>query len=401
MNAQVGLAAAVAVVLLTLGLATTSAARGASGGKANASIIGGYGASISELPWLAFIESESAEGFSDCTGTVIAPRLILTAAHCVQDIRTGTVQPAGSFIVVTGVANLNEATQANLSLVSNALVYPGFKPSTMQRDAGLLVLASPVAAPAIPLAGPAHSPSLRAGTGTLIAGWGVTQLGGGQATAQLQVATSAVQGPAYCRQQVRGFYPYFSATVQLCTIEPPNYGTSTCHGDSGGPLIAARPDGSLVQIGITSLGEPACKTTRPSVFTRVDLVSAWAGAWIAAVETGAPPPAIAVPKVRFPTLTLPEAKRLMRIGLAEDFRYRYSSGAGERNRCERIEKTKVKCGISWYQGPNDYWGTATVYLTQERNSLVWSMRYKIHWVNDYCWFYRGHRKTCVIRTRTR
>src|SRR6187551_29951 len=74
----------------------------ASGG-ASASIVGGTTALSEEWPWAAFILAvdQRGEGFS-CTGTVIAPTLVLTAAHCVEDIITGKKTPISQFVVVTG-----------------------------------------------------------------------------------------------------------------------------------------------------------------------------------------------------------------------------------------------------------------------------------------------------------
>ncbi len=100
-------------------------------------------------------------------------------------------------------------------------------------------------------------------------------------------------------------------------------------------------------------------------------------------------------------MSFSRAKYLSGLGLGEDFRYRFRKGSGKRIGCRRVEREKVKCGVSWYQGGNDYYGTITVYFAIYRNTVVWNDRYRIHWVDDYCWFYSGHRQTCVVRTRTR
>ena len=46
----------------------------------------------------------------------------------------------------------------------------------------------------------------------------------------------------------------FDDAYQLCAIDPPTFADGTCSGDSGGPLVAQRPDGTWVEIGITSWG---------------------------------------------------------------------------------------------------------------------------------------------------
>ena len=79
--------------------------------------------------------------------------------------------------------------------------------------------------------------------------------------------------------------PFFNFSSQLCTITPPGFGIGTCHGDSGGPALAFREDGTPVQIGITSLGAADCNTRLPDIFTRVNRIYGWLSGQIAAATT--------------------------------------------------------------------------------------------------------------------
>ena len=70
--------------------------------RAHASIVGGLPAEPGTFPWLAAVFHEGpGEGFL-CTGTVVAPNVILTAAHCAEDVRTGARFSAAGYAVVTG-----------------------------------------------------------------------------------------------------------------------------------------------------------------------------------------------------------------------------------------------------------------------------------------------------------
>ncbi|HEV7561987.1 MAG TPA: serine protease [Solirubrobacterales bacterium] len=391
---------AVAGALLALALVGASAPTGASAASAKASIIGGHAASIAELPYLAYIEGEDAVTPYACTGTVVAPRVILTAGHCVEDLESGTIAPAEGFAVATGVSDLNQVTKANVSLVSQALVFPGFKPSKLQGDAGLLILATPTSAPPIALASAPDSGLLAAGTPLTLAGWGLTSPKAKQGPAQLQAGTTVVQDSASCRQQTRRYYPFYSAALQLCAIDHPGDKVSGCFGDSGGPAIATRADGSPVEVGIISTGGPGCNPHLPNVFTRVDQVVSWVGAWVAAVEAGAPAPAIKIPQAHVPFLSFDRAKELAGIAFAEDFRQHFTKASEKRISCRRASKARVKCGVAWYQGGNDYYGTITVFYAIHQNAVAWDDHYKIHWVNDSCYFRSGHRQSCVIHTKT-
>lgn len=259
--------------------------------KARIRIVGGQTVLPGSWPWIAFIVNVQAN-FA-CTGMVVSTNLVLTAGHCAQDISTGIINAASGYRVVTGRTDWSDTSSGQLLGVSQVIVYPGYDRSTGDGDAALLVLASPTAAPAIPLATANDLNILAAGTTGFIAGWGATYAGDPSLPTALQAATTVVQSPAYCAQQEQADSVSFNAATAFCAINPPNFTAGTCYGDSGGPLLAARPDGTYFEMGITSRGDVNCNTSYPDVFTRVDLISPWASGWITALRP--PPPASTSP----------------------------------------------------------------------------------------------------------
>jgi secreted trypsin-like serine protease len=269
-------------------LAVTGSAEASPG--ARASIVGGTTALSEEWPWAAFIlaADQKGEGFS-CTGTVIAPTLVLTAGHCVEDIVTGRKTPIAQYVVVTGSRDIRDPALRQVSRVSRAIVYPNFNRFKVHGDAGLLVLATPTSVPAVALAGPEDAALLAANTPTWIAGWGLSgPLKKLKRTPVLRRGATFVQRRLYCRNHARAYYPFFNYSSQLCTITPPGFSIGTCHGDSGGPALAFREDGTPVQIGITSLGAADCDTSLPDIFTRIDRIYPWIAEQIVATATGVP-----------------------------------------------------------------------------------------------------------------
>jgi len=275
---------ALGVLLASLAIAGSAAASPG----ASASIVGGTTALSEEWPWAAFILAvdKKGEGFS-CSGTVIAPNLVLTAGHCVEDIETGQKTPAAQYVVVTGSSDIRDAALRQVSKVSRTIINPNFNRFKVHGDAGLLVLSTPTTAPAVALAAPTDAALLAPNTPTWIAGWGLSgTLRKLKRTPVLRRGATFVQERLYCRNHVRAYYPFFNYSSQLCTITPPGFSIGTCHGDSGGPALAFREDGTPVQIGITSLGAADCDTHLPDIFTRIDRIYPWIAEQIAATATG-------------------------------------------------------------------------------------------------------------------
>ena len=144
----------------------------------------GTPASSGTLPWMAFVQNNlPSGGYELCSGTVVAPDVVLTAGHCAVDLSTMTVYPPQQYQVYTGNVDWPDAAASN---VSRVVAYPGFRKITgangnvyADGDAALLQLASPTTAPAIPLASdPADSGLYEGGSAAAIAGWGLTSAGG-------------------------------------------------------------------------------------------------------------------------------------------------------------------------------------------------------------------------------
>jgi secreted trypsin-like serine protease len=250
---------------------------------AHKAVIGGVPAQTRAFASVVEVVDVSGDKGGRCTGTVVAPTLILTAGHCAEDTKTGVVNPASGYRVLIGGVGAAGVQRQVLSVFA-VIVYDGFNRRTADGDAALLVLSAPTAAPEITVPTSSQGGELQAGTTALIAGWGRTYYEQQRPTEQLRSADTVVQGPRWCSRNARPFY----VGSEICTIDPPSYQTGGCLGDSGGPLLAPQgAGGELVQIGITSHGYGKCSTRRPSVFTGVEPIAGWLHTWIDAYK---PPP---------------------------------------------------------------------------------------------------------------
>lgn len=375
-----GCALPMLLLLLSISL-FTSTAHAEDG--ARASIVGGEPVSSGALPFLAFIVSAEGAEAVTCTGSLVSPTLVLTAAHCLLNEEGNSFRAPESFGVYVGITNVSEAA-AHRSSVNRLAVDPSYrtyKGIPTGHDAGLIELSAPVPQAPISLA---TSEIWRGGTGALQAGWGDTYSGQPNLTTELLKATTVVQSEALCQKR---YGTSFHPLTQMCTLDYPSYARTTCQGDSGGPLLVVQ-NHEWVDIGITSFGRTGCPTTEPTVYTRVDVEAPWIQANI---EKSAP---------ILPLLTMTEARGDTFNVLQTDGRLRgkFSSHGGYRVRCSRNSGTAVVCYPSWWKGPDDYRGKVVISLGWEGSEVVWFYRYVIKAVNDWCWWHSGHRGQCTIRT---
>lgn len=369
------IAAAIAVLPILAGASPAAAQTSADGPSATASVIGGRTATIAEFPSLAFIAAKTEEGSFSCTGTVVSPRVVLTAGHCIEKSEELAANPPSSYRVVTGLADIRQVTSANISTVSQAVFYPTFETAKQQTDAGVLVLSAPVTAPPLRLATAADAALLGGGTPLTIAGWGLTAPHAKTGPPDLRAGNLATLSPSACKRGTRPFEPFYSTARQLCALEP-NRATSGCFGDSGGPAIATGADGLPVEIGIVVSGGPDCSRTLPNIYTRVDAISSWVAAWVASVETGAPAPP--VPRASPPYLSFDDAEEFGIVALRRTFHARLTRATGGYISCRRLGWAKVRCGVSWRTGTRRYRGFFTTALTVKGYAVKVDTKVQVH-----------------------
>jgi secreted trypsin-like serine protease len=261
-------------------------------------IIGGASAQTGTFPSLAYVVDFQGQLAYQCTGTVIAPSLILTAGHCAENMQTGAPFNPSGFRVVTGAVDPLQPGDL-VSTVLGVIVYPRLERKVDNGDVALLVLSTPTSAPPITLANPQQAKQLAAGAPATIVGWGKTAFEQTTLTEQLQSASTVVQARKWCRRFAPPFYP----RSEICTITAPSYATGVCQGDSGGPLLASGPSGEAIEVGVADHVYGRCSTRHPSVFASVGSIYPWVQTWIAAYKRPTAPPA---PPTTLPTGPAPQ-----------------------------------------------------------------------------------------------
>ncbi|KAM9359802.1 ST14 transmembrane serine protease matriptase a [Symphorus nematophorus] len=232
-------------------------------------IVGGQNTEEGEFPWQVSLHVKNYGHV--CGASIISPRWLVTAAHCVQDDGMTRLSQPSSWEAYLGLHTQQKTgshvVKKNLKQV---IPHPNYNSHTYDNDIALMELDSPVTYSDYirPICLPAAQHVFPPGNTVWITGWGATREGGFAAKV-LQKAQVRIINHDTCSDLMGG-----QITSRMLCAGVLTGGVDACQGDSGGPLSS--PAGNRMFLaGVVSWGDGCARRNKPGIYTTVTKFRGW------------------------------------------------------------------------------------------------------------------------------
>jgi len=239
------------------------------------------------FPWQVAFVPKSNRNFASCGATILCPRYIMIAAHCVENApvpkyrvnqnKGGIKTDKRKWLIVAGAHNIRDTSEPTRTehRIKRIKIHP--KRTTWTWDYAVLELENSIELrrEARPLFLPQHSDHRKLSPSTMlvVSGWGDLYTNAHQGTAKLMFAKVPFVSDSQCMDIYEASLVSGQESV-FCAGYVENGGIDACQGDSGGPL--AFLDGNKVKlIGVVSTGTDCAQAGLPGLYAKMTVGLDW------------------------------------------------------------------------------------------------------------------------------
>jgi len=236
-------------------------------------IIGGTEANPNTYSWIASLQNKMGEHF--CGASLISPKWIATAAHCLEGETASNLQ-----VVISEYDLETKESNEVKRNVSRLISHPDYDEDN---DIAILELDQTVDKMPVQIISPSELQALITGTNLSVMGWGNRSSDDEDFPNKLH----EVSVPLVDSTQCKNYYTNTGSTItdNMICAGLKEGGKDSCQGDSGGPLLIQK-DSKWLQVGIVSFGEGCAAPGYPGVYTKI---SNYLG-WIETAKSSTPSP---------------------------------------------------------------------------------------------------------------
>ncbi len=244
-------------------------------------IVGGMEAKPGAWPWQVALLNPNIDNAQFCSGSLIDPEWILTAAHCVNGALPSDIE------VAVGVHTLSSITTTDRISVSQIIMHDGYIPERgiPDNDIALVRLAKPVmltgtigvtgAVQLVDITTVADDSLFKPDTFAVVTGWGDMSNGHQDYSDNLNQVTVPLVSNETCSAAYDALGYEGVITPNIICAGYVEGGKDACYGDSGGPLVVKDGQGGWKQVGIVSFGYECAQPEAYGTYTRVANYPNW------------------------------------------------------------------------------------------------------------------------------
>ncbi|XP_045615427.1 venom protease [Procambarus clarkii] len=222
-------------------------------------VVGGTPTSVGQYPWLAALYYRSK---LYCGATLVTDRHLVTAAHCVQRVRSGYVRiMLGSY----NKSNTDEEWRQERK-IGKSFPHPDFERRSYNNDIAVIELDIPVTITKYvrPVCLPTTTNKTYEGILATVPGWG-RQSESGDPSEVVREVKVPIMTNEECKK--KKYKPHEITDNMMCAGYDEGK-IDACQGDSGGPLLYNNGK-NIDLIGVVSWGQGCARAKFPGVYARI------------------------------------------------------------------------------------------------------------------------------------